>query len=568
MKLSVRMIATAAFAIFLMPAILLRAGEAAKPSTGANDGMAADSSALFSLWPAAPMPSASTAAAMPYSEGLNRGTPKVEWFLGYSYLRGMPDLEPANRLYWLNGGSMSIAYNFNRYLGLVADLGGFADSKIEFPGTGGGASTVMSSYGAVFPYLFGPRLSFRGHERVTPFLQVLFGGIYATKVMMDSGCGGAGCIPLPAENKFAWTGGGGLDVKVSHHVAIRIVQVEYLMTNFQNHNTGINELQNDMRFSSGIVFRFGGNPGPQLPPPSPLAYSCSVNPSSVFPGDTISVSGTALNLNPAKTAAYTWSVDGGVVSGVSSTAKIDTTNLAPGAYTLKGHVSVGDRPSENADCTAPYAVKAYEPPTVSCSANPSAVISGDSSTITAIGISPQNRPLTYSYSSTSGLVNGTGTTAALSTTGATVGTVTVTCNVADDKGQTASGATSVMVSVPAVVAKPQTSELCSINFERDVARPSRVDNEAKACLDEIALNLQRSSDAKLAVVGSAATGEKGGKKLAAARAVNTKAYLVSEKGIDASRISVYTGSEDGKTVSTTLIPAGATLNTSGNIPVE
>jgi len=508
------------------------------------------------------------AAAMPYSEGLNRGTPKVELFLGYSYLRGMPDLEPANRLYWLNGGSMSIAYNFNRYLGLVADLGGFADSKIEFPGTGGGASTVMSSYGAVFPYLFGPRLSFRGHERVTPFLQVLFGGIYATKVMMDSGCGGAGCTPLPAENKFAWTGGGGLDVKVSHHVAIRIVQVEYLMTNFQNHNTGINELQNDMRFSSGIVFRFGGNPGPQLPPPSPLAYSCSVNPSSVFPGDTISVSGTALNLNPAKTAAYTWSVDGGVVSGVSSTAKIDTTNLAPGAYTLKGHVSVGDRPSENADCTAPYAVKAYEPPTVSCSANPSAVISGDSSTITAIGISPQNRPLTYSYSSTSGLVNGTGTTAALSTTGATVGTVTVTCNVADDKGQTASGATSVMVSVPAVVAKPQTSELCSINFERDVARPSRVDNEAKACLDEIALNLQRSSDAKLAVVGSAATGEKGGKKLAAARAVNTKAYLVSEKGIDASRISVYTGSEDGKTVSTTLIPAGATLNTSGNIPVE
>lgn len=568
MKLRVRMIAIAAFAIFLMPAILLRAGEAAKPSTGANDDKAADSSASLSLWPAAPMPAASMAAAMPYSEGMNRGTPKVEWFLGYSYLRGMPDLEPANRLYWLNGGSMSIAFNFNRYLGLVADVGGFADSAIEIPGTGGGSSTVMSSYGAVFPYLFGPRLSFRGHERVTPFLQVLFGGIYATKVMLNSGCGGAGCTPLPAENKFAWTGGGGLDIKVNHHVAIRIVQVEYLMTNFENHNSGISELQNDMRFSSGIVFRFGGNPGPQLPPPSPLAYSCSVHPVSVFPGETIAASGTALNLDPAKTAVYTWSVDGGVVSGVSSTAKIDTTNLAPGAYTLKGHVSEGDKPNENADCTVPYAVKAYEPPTVSCSANPSAVISGDSSTITAIAISPQNRPLTYSYNSTSGTVNGTGSTAALSTTGAAVGTVTVTCNVADDKGQTASGTTSVTVSVPAVVAKPQTSELCSIHFERDVARPSRVDNEAKACLDEIALNLQRNSDAKLAVVGSAASGERGGKKLATARAVNTKTYLVSEKGIDASRIVVYTGSQDGKTVSTTLIPAGATLDTTGDIPVE
>jgi outer membrane protein OmpA-like peptidoglycan-associated protein len=95
-----------------------------------------------------------------------------------------------------------------------------------------------------------------------------------------------------------------------------------------------------------------------------------------------------------------------------------------------------------------------------------------------------------------------------------------------------------------------------------------VDNEAKACLDEIALNLQRSSDAKLAIVGNTASGEKGGKKLATERAVNTKAYLVSEKGVDASRIAVYTGSQDGKTVSTTLIPAGATLDSTGNTPVD
>ena len=65
--------------------------------------------------------------------------------------------------------------------------------------------------------------------------------------------------------------------------------------------------------------------------------------------------------------------------------------------------------------------------------------------------------------------------------------------------------------------------------------------------------------------------EKGKKKtadLAAERAVNTKDYLVTEKGIDASRISVYTGSDDGKTVTTTLIPAGATLSTTGLTPVD
>ena len=282
----------------------------------------------------------------------------------------------------------------------------------------------------------------------------------------------------------------------------------------------------------------------------------------------MAVSGTALNLDPAKTAVYTWSVDGGTVTGTSSTASIDTKGTAPGTYTVKGHVSEGDRPGENADCTAPYVVKAFELPTVSCTADPSIVISGNSSTITATGMSPQNRPLTYSYSSTSGSVSGTGSTATLITSGVPPGAITVTCNVVDDKGQTASGTTSVTVAVPVAAPKPLTSDLCPVHFDRYARRPARVDNQGKACLDEVALNLQRNSDANLALVGNAAGGEKDGRKLAAQRASNTKAYLVGEKGIDSSRIAVYTGTQDGKVVSTTLIPAGATFDATGDTPVQ
>ena len=569
MRLSIRMIATAAFAIFLMPAFNLCAEEAAKPSTG--DDKAVDSSVAVvanpdALLPSAPMPSASMAAAMPYSRGLNSYTPRFELFLGYSYVRAVPALAVGNRVVWLNGGSASIAYNFNRYLGVVADVGDYTNSEIQFTGAYKATIDVNDADGGVLSYLFGPRLSFRQHERFTPFVQALFGGVHASEVTIAD-CTFS-CTLLPEENVFAMTAGGGLDVRVHRHFAVRIIQAEYMMTRFQNYDTGTTAMQNDMRLSSGIVFRFGGNPAPPLPPPSPLAYSCSVNPSAVYMGDTIAVSGTALNLNPAKTAVYTWSVDGGTVTGVSSTANIDTTNLAPGAYTLKGHVSEGGSPGENADCTAPYAVKEFAPPTVSCLANPPSVISGDSSTITATGLSPQNRPLTYSYSSTSGSVSGSGTTATLSTVGAAVGTVTVTCNVVDDKGQTASGTALVEVSVPAVAPKPVTSELCSIQFDLDPQRPSRVDNDAKACLDEIALNLQQSTDATIAVVGNAAAGERGGKKLATQRAVNTKTYLVTEKGIDPSRIAVYSGSQDGKTVSTTLVPAGATFDATGDTPVD
>jgi OmpA family len=568
MRFSVRIFATAAFAVFLMPAIRLCAEEGAKLSTGVNDDSTADSSVPAVADPEASLPAArmSMAAAMPDSRGLDSYTPRVELFMGYSYLRAVPALAARNRLEWLNGGSTSVAFNLNRYLGLVGDFGGFNETRLLL--VSGNPPIVTGPFqpvdsGSVFTFLGGPRLSFRSHERFTPFVQALFGDILATQEMRCPSC----TPSLPTQNAFALTAGGGLDIKLHHHLAIRVIQAEYMMTRFENFS-GKTAAQNDMRLSSGLVFRFGGNPAPRVPELGPLSYSCSVNPSSVYPGDAVAVSGTALNLDPDKTAVYTWSADGGVVSGSSNTGTIDTTNLAAGTYTLKGHVSEGDKPRENADCSASYVVKAFEPPTVGCSANPSSVLSGDSSTITAVGVSPENRHLAYSYSSTSGSVTGTGSTATLVTVGTALGSVTVTCRVADDKDGTASSITSVTIAAPAAAPSPSISELCSIQFERDLRRPSRVDNEAKACLDEVALSLERSSDTKLAIIGNASSAEKGRSNLASERAINTKAYLVKEKGIDSTRITVYTGSQDGKLASNVLIPAGATFDSTGNTPVR
>jgi outer membrane protein OmpA-like peptidoglycan-associated protein len=242
-------------------------------------------------------------------------------------------------------------------------------------------------------------------------------------------------------------------------------------------------------------------------------------------------------------------------------------------------VTQGNKVYESADCSAKFTVTAFLPPTVGCSASPSTVNVGDSSTITANGVSPQNRPLTYSYSATAGSISGNTSTATLTTSGVAPGTITVTCNAVDDKGQTASQMTTVTVSSPVVSAPPQatTTSLCTVSFDRDMKRPYRVDNEAKACLDDIALNAQRDPNAKLAIVGSETTAEKDhghgkhmkmSEKLAEERAVNTKAYLVTEKGVDASRITVYTGTADGKTAATTLIPSGAMFSTDGLTPVD
>jgi outer membrane protein OmpA-like peptidoglycan-associated protein len=559
MTLNARTISIAVFAAFLMSACGLYAAEAAMPS-GAGKAMDSGSAdpiaSLFSI----PAQHSSMAAAMPHSGGHGWGIPRFDLFVGYSYIRAVPSYTVDNRLVWLHGGSTSLAYNVNRRLGLVGDFGAYTNSEMRFSGGYTGTVDVDNSNVAVMTYLFGPRLSFWKQDRVSLFAQALFGGVHANEVVLKN-CT-VNCTLLPSENSFAMTAGGGLDLRVRPHFAIRLFQAEYLMTRFTNFTTGVSGTQNDIRLSSGIVFRFGGRGSPLLAA-EPLAYSCSVNPVSVFAGDPIAVSGTAVNLDPVRTAVYTWSADGGRVSGASDTASIDTKDVLPGAYTLKGHVSQGDKAQDNADCSAPYAVKAYEPPSVTCTANPATVVSGDPSTITAVGVSPQEWPLTYSYSANSGSINGSGATAVLSTGGVEAGTIDVTCSVADGKGQGASAKTTVTVVAPVAAPKPSTQQLCSIGFTRDARRPSRVDNEAKACLDEVALSLQRNPNANLAVVGNAASSEKDGKKLAADRAVNTREYLVSEKGIDASRIAVYIGSQDDQTVSTTLVPAEATLDTTG-----
>ncbi len=304
----------------------------------------------------------------------------------------------------------------------------------------------------------------------------------------------------------------------------------------------------------------------------------------------MTLTATASGLNPKEHAVYTWGGDG--VTGTDTTATADTTNQNPGTYTVKCGVKEGKpgkeglKPWQVADSSTTYTVKEFEPPTVSCSASPSTIKPGDTATITATGVSPQNRPLTYSYSATAGTVSGTGTSATYNSTGAPTGSVDVTCNVADDKGHSANSNTSVTIVAPPPPPQPHAQALCSISFDKDKARPTRVDNEAKACLDEVALDLQRQADAKAVLVGQSDAKEKAKvakeEKFAAKhkhakvydpaaqRAVNAKAYLVDEKGIDASRVSAATNAEDGKKVEDYLVPAGADFGTdvTGTTPVD
>ena len=503
-------------------------------------------------------PSTSAPGGPPPSAPTGPNPSRIDVFTGYSYFGAHGQVKPAGINYSSvdYGAAGSVAFYLNKYVGGEVLITAHPD------GNNDGIYT-----GSAGPIFRAPM------ENFTVFAHALGG---AARIGGPNNSG----VPFYHE-PYTWgpsvAVGGGMDYDLpflNHMFSLRHFEADYryIHADFGPATTiptpgvlGGRANLSAAELSTGIVTHFG-----HIIPPPPVTFSCVASPTTAYPGDPVTITGTALNLNPKKTANYTWTTDGagGTISGTSNVANIDTHSATPGSYNAKGHVAEGNKPGQMADCVAAYTVKQFDPPTISCSANPSTVNPGDSSTITAQGVSPQNRPLTYSYSSTTGSVSGSTSTATLTTAGAAPGTITVTCNVVDDKGQTASSTTTVTVNAPAPPPAPSTQSLCALNFDRDPRRPARDNNEAKACLDDISLNLQRTTDAKLAIVGNAASSEKNGTTVAAERAVNAKAYLVGEKGIDASRISVYTGTQDGKTATDTLIPAGATMDTAGATAVD
>jgi len=144
----------------------------------------------------------------------------VDASVSYSYLR-LGGSGGINQ----NGVSGSVAYNPNRWLGIVGDFGGYHASPF---------GVSLNTY----TYLFGPRLTLRNPSKINPFGQVLLGG---SRITAGSGGGSA--------NQFAYSLGGGVDIGVLPHLAFR-PQVDYIGLETSGSRT------NCTRVSAGFVVHF------------------------------------------------------------------------------------------------------------------------------------------------------------------------------------------------------------------------------------------------------------------------------------------------------------------------
>ena len=120
-------------------------------------------------------------------------------------------------------------------MGLVGDFGGYATRN----------AVAGGNTGTTFTYLFGPRFNWR-KSRVVPYAQFLFGGA-------DAG----GVSGSTTRNGFASAAGGGIDIAVTSHIALKPIQVEYVTAQLPDLASNRNGFQNNLRYSGGVVFRFG-----------------------------------------------------------------------------------------------------------------------------------------------------------------------------------------------------------------------------------------------------------------------------------------------------------------------
>ena len=134
----------------------------------------------------------------------------AELFGGFSYMHS----RGSNLAGWEASGQ----YKFRDWVGGVADFGGYYGSS-------------RSTY----TFLFGPQISLP--ERVSPFGHLLLGGAH-------NSTGGFG------SSSFSMALGGGIDAELTGGIHWRLVQMDYLLTQFGGGS------QNNLRLSTGILIKF------------------------------------------------------------------------------------------------------------------------------------------------------------------------------------------------------------------------------------------------------------------------------------------------------------------------
>ena len=182
-----------------------------------------------------------------------------EFFAGYSVLRTRYKFENPNPTQpvvtffsgkqTMNGFNVSATGYLTKGFGLTGDFSAhFKTHSIpDFP-----AGTI-DTHIRVLNVLGGPQYKFRNDSRVTPFVRAL-AGVANTHGKIE--VGSLNITETASSTDFAMALGGGVDVRVSDRVDVRVFQIDYNPVFLSSGNElGFNTRADNVRFSFGVVFK-------------------------------------------------------------------------------------------------------------------------------------------------------------------------------------------------------------------------------------------------------------------------------------------------------------------------
>lgn len=206
-------------------------------------------------------------------------TPKMQVFGGYSLLhedvgrltgtildfnlRQFPNTFGVRSNF--QGWNAEAQYNFSRWVGIAADFSGYNRSALVVE-----SHSPVSGLpnGSSYSILVGPVISYRARKKITPFAHALFGW---NRTSLSASTFTGISFPLASlsthYDDFTLALGGGVDYKLSHHVALRLGQVDWYHTsvnlnsfygNAFNTNVfqGLATRERNVRLSTGVVVNF------------------------------------------------------------------------------------------------------------------------------------------------------------------------------------------------------------------------------------------------------------------------------------------------------------------------
>lgn len=166
--------------------------------------------------------------------------PRFQWSstdLAITYATEQTNVTPGTGKFWLQGGGADAAVTFSRGIGVAMSV------------TGGYASNFAPGVSlAEVAVLVGPRYTLRvpALHKSRVFVEALAGGVR----------GFNGVFPEPTglatqATSFAMQVGGGWDIGISKHLAIRAIEADYVRTYLPNNGTNT---QDHLRLAFGVTY--------------------------------------------------------------------------------------------------------------------------------------------------------------------------------------------------------------------------------------------------------------------------------------------------------------------------